>query len=57
MKSQLSNIKLRTVLLGLLLMALSCSSAVWAQEQVKHYPAQYVRAREGEDICYSTARC
>lgn len=36
MKSQLSNIKLRTVLLGLLLMALSCSSAVWAQGQVKH---------------------
>jgi len=36
MKSQLSNIKLRTILLGLLLMALSCSSAVWAQEQVKH---------------------
>ena len=36
MKSQLSNIKLRTILLGLLLMVLSCSSAVWAQEQVKH---------------------
>jgi hypothetical protein len=36
MKSQLSNIKLRTVLLGLLLMALSCSSAVCAQAQVKH---------------------
>ena len=41
MKSQLSNIKLRSVLLGLLLMVLSCSSAVWAQEQVKHSPAQY----------------
>ena len=36
MKSQLSNIKLRAVLLGLLLMALACSSAVWAQTQVKH---------------------
>ena len=40
MGSQLSNIKLRTVLLGLLLMVLSCSSAVWAQEQVKHSPAK-----------------
>jgi hypothetical protein len=36
MKSHLLNIKLRTVLLGLLLMALSCSSTVWAQGQVKH---------------------
>ncbi len=40
MGSQLSNIKLRTVLLGLLLMMLFCSSAVWAQEQVKHSPAK-----------------
>lgn len=36
MKSQLSNINTRTVLLGLLLMALSFSSAVWAQAQAKH---------------------
>ncbi len=40
MKSQRSNIKLRAVLRGLLLMVLSCSSAVWAQEPVKHSPAQ-----------------
>jgi hypothetical protein len=40
MRSQLSNIQLRTVLLGLLTMVLSCSSAVWAQEQVKHSPAK-----------------
>lgn len=36
MKSQLSTLNIRTVLLGLLLMVLSCSSAVWAQGQVKH---------------------
>lgn len=36
MKSQQSTLNIRTVLLGLLLIALSCSSAVWAQGQVKH---------------------
>lgn len=36
MKSQLSTLNIRTVLLGFLLMVLSCSSAVWAQGQVKH---------------------
>lgn len=36
MKSQLSNFKIRTVLLGLLLMSLSCVLAVWAQTPVKH---------------------